>query len=112
VLGALILVKSPWPEARIRLLTALSVAVPLGVITIILMRYAIAAKLRKAVTGEEGMTGAIGIAQTDLDPDGQVLVHSELWAARAKQRVQKGARVRVVEVDGLTVIVEPLPDSR
>ena len=31
VLGAMILIKSPWPEARIHLPTALSVALPLGV---------------------------------------------------------------------------------
>lgn len=112
VLGALILVKSPWPEARIRLLTALSVAIPLGVITIVLMRYAIAAKLRKAVTGEEGMTGAVGVAQTDLAPEGHILVHGELWAARAAQKIPKGARVRVREVDGLTLLVEPVAESR
>ncbi len=112
VLGALILVKSPWPEARIRLLTALSVAIPLGVITIVLMRYAIAAKLRKAVTGEEGMTGALGVAQTDLAPEGRILVHGELWAARAAQKIPKGTRVRVREVEGLTLVVEPIAESR
>ncbi len=112
VLGALILVKSPWPEARIRLVTALSVAIPLGVITIVLMRYAIAAKLRKAVTGEEGMTGAVGVAQTDLAPEGKILVHGELWAARSAQKIRKGARVRVREVDGLTLVVEPVAESR
>ena len=54
VLGAMILVKSPWPEARIHLPTALSVALALGAITIILLRLVIAAKRRKAVTGDQG----------------------------------------------------------
>jgi membrane-bound serine protease (ClpP class) len=112
VMGALILVRSPWPEARIRLSTALSVAVPLGVITIILLRFAIAAKLRKAVTGEEGMTSSLGTAQTDIDLEGKVLVRGELWDARSRQMVPKGARVRVVEIDGLTLVVEPAPKFR
>jgi len=112
VLGALFLVNSPWPQARIRLSTALGVAVPLGVIVVILLRFAIAAKMRKAVTGEEGMVGALGVAETDLEPlgpSGKVFVHGELWEARARQPIAKGTRVRVREVEGLTLTVEPTP---
>ena len=67
----MILVKSPWPEARIHLPTALSVALPLGFITIILLRFAIAAKRRKAVTGEAGMIGLVGVAQYRPRPGGE-----------------------------------------
>ena len=81
VLGAMILVKSPWPAARIHLPTALSVALPLGFITIILLRFAIAAKRRKAVTGEAGMIGLMGVTQTDIDPEGKVLVRGRSWSA-------------------------------
>lgn len=112
VLGALILVKSPWPEARIHLSTALSVALPLGFITIILVRYAVAAKLRKVVTGEQGMIGALGVAQTDLAPAGKIWIHGELWEARAAERISQGTRVRVREMEGLTLVVEPVPKSR
>ena len=112
VLGALILVKSPWPEARIHLSTALSVAVPLGLITIFLLRLVIAAKRRKVVTGEQGMIGAIGIAQTDLAPAGKVMVHGETWDARAQPHVIRGTRIRVSEIDGLTLTVEAVPDTR
>jgi membrane-bound serine protease (ClpP class) len=112
VLGALILVKSPWPEARIHLSTALSVALPLGFITLILVRFAIAAKLRKAVTGEQGMIGALGVAQTDLAPAGKIWIHGELWEARAAERIPQGTRVRVREMEGLTLVVEPVPKSR
>ena len=112
VLGALILVKSPWPEARIHLTTALSVALPLGFITIILVRFAIVAKRRKAVTGEAGMIGLVGVAHTDLNPAGKVLVRGELWGARATERIPQGARVRVREIEGLTLVVESAPETR
>src|SRR5208337_4349871 len=112
VLGALILVKSPWPEARIHLPTALGVALPLGFITIILLRFALAAKRRKAVTGEAGMIGLVGVAQTDLDPAGKVLVRGEYWEARAAERIPQGARVRVREIEGLTLRVESAPETR
>jgi membrane-bound serine protease (ClpP class) len=112
VLGALLLVNSPWPQARIRPSIALSVAVPLGIIMVILLRFAIAAKRRKAVTGEAGMVDSLGVAKTDLAPYGKVLVHGELWEARARQQIAKGARVRVQDVEGLTLLVEPFPESR
>jgi membrane-bound serine protease (ClpP class) len=112
VLGALLLVNSPWPQARIHLSTALGVAVPLAVIVVVLLRFAIAAKMRKAVTGEAGMVDALGVAKTDLGPSGTVLVHGELWDARARQPIAKGARVRVREVEGLTLWVEPFQEPQ
>ena len=112
VIGAMILVNSPWPEGRIRLSTALGVALPLAVITTILLRLAVAAQKRKLVTGEEGMIGSIGVAHTDLGPEGKVLVHGELWEARASQKILKSTRVRVRQVEGLTLLVEPVSESR
>jgi membrane-bound serine protease (ClpP class) len=112
VIGALILVDSPWPEARIRLSTALSVTLPLAAVIIILMRFALAAQRRKVVTGEAGMIDAVGVARTDLDPEGKVMVRGEVWDARAQGKILKGTRVRVRGLDGLTLLVETKPDSR
>lgn len=110
VIGALILVKSPWPEARIHLLTALSVTLPLALITIILLRLVIVAKRRKAVTGDQGMIGALGVVQTELSPAGTVIVHGEIWGAHAGAVIPKGSRVRVRKIDGLTLEVEPVKE--
>ncbi|MEJ2007873.1 MAG: nodulation protein NfeD [Acidobacteriota bacterium] len=109
--GSMILINSPWPGARIHLSIALSVVLPLAVITIILMRFAWKATRSKSVTGEEGLVNAVGVARTDLDPGGKVLVHGELWDARAEQRIPAGSHVRVQKVDGLTLIVEPVEKS-
>ena len=108
VVGSLILIDTPLPGARIHLLTSLSVTLPLAAITIVLLRAAIRAKKQKAVTGSSGLLDAVGIARTDLRPAGQVTVHGELWQARATATVVRGSQVRVVAVDGLTVVVEPL----
>lgn len=111
VIGAMILVDSPWPGARIRFSTALGVAAPLGAITVFLLRLAVMAKRRKAVTGEAAMIDSLGIAQTDLELTGKILVRGEIWDARAQVRVLRGTRVRVREVDKLTLVVEPVADS-
>ena len=111
IIGAMILVDSPWPGARIRFSTALGVAVPLGAITVFLLRLAVMAKRRKAVTGEAAMIDTLGVAQTDLEPTGKILIRGEIWDARARVRVPRGTRVRVREIDQLTLVVEPVADS-
>jgi membrane-bound serine protease (ClpP class) len=111
VIGAMILVDSPWPAARIHLSTALGVTIPLAVITVILVRLALAAQRRKVVTGEQGMIDSVGVAQTELAPAGKVFIHGEIWEARAATKIARGARVRVKEVKGLTLEVEPEDDS-
>jgi membrane-bound serine protease (ClpP class) len=112
VIGAMILVNSPWPSARIHLSTALAVTIPLAAITVILLRVAIAAQRRKAVTGNAGMIDSVGVAQTEIAPDGRVFVHGEIWSAHADSKIAVGARVRVKEVKGLTLVVEAEDDSR
>ncbi|MGA8182568.1 MAG: NfeD family protein, partial [Terriglobia bacterium] len=81
-------------------------------ITVVLMRFAWKATKSKAVTGEEGLVNSLGVARTDLNPEGKVLVHGELWDARAEQHVPPGSHVRGRTVEGLTLLVEPVDESR
>src|SRR6202023_1969098 len=77
-LGGLLLVDSPIPEMRVHLLTALSVSIPLGLITAFLMTIAVKARRNKLVTGVQGLIGETGVAQTALSPHGKIFVHGEL----------------------------------
>ncbi|HLI31008.1 MAG TPA: NfeD family protein, partial [Terriglobia bacterium] len=63
-------------------------------------------------SGAEGLLDEVGVARTDLAPFGKILVHGELWDARATEGVAAGAKVRVRAVEGLTLLVEPRRDSR
>jgi membrane-bound serine protease (ClpP class) len=105
-LGGLLLVDGPIPQMRVKLWTALGVSVPLGAITVFLMTIAIRARRNKVVTGLQGMIGALGEARTDIDPEGKVFVHGELWNAHARSRVSLGEQVVVRKVDGLELEVE------
>ncbi len=104
--GGLLLVDGPIPELRVKLWVALAISVPLGAITVFLMTIALRARRNKVVTGEQGMIGAIGQAETDIDPEGKVLVQGELWNARARSRVSLGEPVVVRKVEGLELEVE------
>ena len=107
-LGGLLLVDAPIPEMRVHLATALAVSVPLGIITAFLMSIALKARRNKVVTGEQGLVGETGVAQTALSPLGKVFVHGELWDAIAPSPLPIGQLVIVRKVDGLTLQVDPL----
>ncbi len=52
--------------------------------------------------------GLTGVAYTTLAPRGTVFVHGEYWDAVARAHVAAGDRVKVVAVDGLKIVVDPL----
>ncbi len=107
VVGALILVQSPLPGAQIQFSTALSVTLPVAVISAILLRLAVMASRKKAITGEQGMINAVGVAQSDLAPEGRIVIRGEVWEAQAAEAIPTGTRVRVRGMRGLKLIVEP-----
>jgi membrane-bound serine protease (ClpP class) len=111
-LGALMLVDSPIPEMRVHFLTALAVSVPLGLITAFLMGIALRARRNKITTGEQGLVGEIGIAQTALAPSGKIFVHGELWDAVSPINISAGEQVVVRRVDGLVLRVEPVAAAK
>jgi membrane-bound serine protease (ClpP class) len=60
--------------------------------------------------GPQGLLAERGEALSDVGPSGgEVFVHGEYWRARSDAEIPRGARVRVVSVDGLvvTVVAEP-----
>ncbi len=84
-----------WP-------TPIVVALALG-----FMAWKIADSRRRPLQlGAPGLVGSAGEALSDVGPAaGEVFVHGEYWQARSALPIPKGARVRVVSVDGLTVKV-------
>ena len=112
VIGGLLLVDAPIPEMRVRLVTALAVSIPLGGITAFLMSIALRARRNKIVTGEQGLVGETGVAQTPLSPAGKVFIHGELWDAVASVDIPAGERVVVRQVDALILQVDPVAAAR
>jgi membrane-bound serine protease (ClpP class) len=107
VLGALLLIEGP-PEIRIRLGTALAVALPFAGITVFLVSLVVRARAQKVVTGPSAMQDKIGVALTPLSPRGKVVVQGEYWDAVSATPVAPGASVRVIELQGLLLKVEPI----
>jgi len=105
MLGAMMLVDSPDPGLRIPLGTLLPAAAVMAAGTTLLVRLVVQAQRRVPVTGENGLVGQHGVADTPLQPDGWVRVLGERWRGVADAPVAPGDHVTVTSVDGLTLRV-------
>jgi membrane-bound serine protease (ClpP class) len=111
IAGALMLVQGPIPQLRIQLSTALAVTIPVAIITVFLVRLVYLSHQKKSIVGAEGMIGKEGVAKSDINPEGRVLVHGEYWNAQSEKPIPAGSRVRVRRVHGLKVEVEQMKET-
>jgi membrane-bound serine protease (ClpP class) len=62
---------------------------------------------RAPATGLESLLGAEATVASACRPFGQVRIRGELWQARCDHGADEGDTVRIREVDGLQLVVEP-----
>ncbi len=110
VFGMLILVDSPDPAVKIGLYTALGLALPFAAILIILLVALFRSLRQKVATGDEGMIGLTGIADSDIAQNGRVLIHGEYWAAKSTAPISAGKTVRVLTIENLKLQVEEVKE--
>jgi membrane-bound serine protease (ClpP class) len=90
------------------------VGLALGGLLAIAVQRAVKARRQPKRTGWEEMVGAIGEVREPLDPVGQVFVEGALWRAELaesdghQRALERGSRVRVEAVEGLTLHVRRL----
>lgn len=96
------------PASGISRIAIVSVTVLISAFFVFAVTAVVRTRLRRITTGKEAMRGATGVVRSPLVPEGFVFVAGELWRARSlEEEIKVGASVRVVDLDGLTVIVEP-----
>ena len=107
VVGSLLLFQGGIPELRVPPLVVLPVSITIAVIMFGIVRLVVRARRASVTTGREGMVGEIGVAMTDIAPEGRIFVHGEYWNARADVSVPRGSKVRILSVEEMHVVVEP-----
>ena len=98
IILAILVLPAPWGVAAV----AVAAVVEVGEIWF----WWWLSRRREPAVGLETIIGAAATAVTALRPEGQVRVRGELWQARCTAGADVGAAVRVVGVDGLTLLVE------
>ena len=106
LLGSLMLFKGNAPEMKLSLQVVLPTIILISGFFVAVAGLVFRAQISKPTTGYAGLVGKIGIVKKALTPEGKVFVHGELWNARAKDPIDKDAKVRVVQVVDLILEVE------
>ncbi|MEO0129433.1 MAG: nodulation protein NfeD [candidate division WOR-3 bacterium] len=109
IIGSLILFESDLPFLRVSWEVIMVVVIIIVIFVGILLFMGIKAQFRKPSAGKEGLVGEIGIARTDIDEKGgTAFVHGEWWNAVSDKPIKRGAKIRVLNSEGMVLKVEEI----
>ncbi|HCI55950.1 MAG TPA: nodulation protein NfeD [Bacteroidales bacterium] len=111
ILGSIMLIntESTLEVIRISWFVILVIVILTAAFFLFAIGFGIKAQTRKPTTGIEGIIGEIGEAICDLNPEGQVSIHGELWNAESPDGfISKGTKVKVIRVSNLKLIVSKI----
>ena len=108
VLGSVMMTRTV-PGVSVPLRFIIPVAVSFAGILLFLGRLALQSQRQRPVTGADALIGLQGRARTPVVPggDGQIDIRGEIWKAESAVALEPGTAVRVLAVNGLTLMVEP-----
>lgn len=105
-LGSFLLFQSPASYFRLAVPLIITTVIISALFFIWIIGMAIRAHKKKVTTGKEGLLLETGIAQTDLDLEGMIMIHGELWSAESIEgKINKGEKLQVVAVEGMKLRV-------
>jgi membrane-bound serine protease (ClpP class) len=116
-LSGLLLFNTDSDAYEVSVPVVIVVALLLGGFMAFAVQKVVQARRNPVITGWEEMVGAEGEVRETIDPVGQVFVHGALWRASladgaggdsAGEALERGVRVRVESVEGLTLRVRPV----
>jgi membrane-bound serine protease (ClpP class) len=107
VIGSIILFDQEGTGYAISLPLVLGLSLVSAGFFMFVVGAAIKSRQRPVVSGQEEMLSASGEAIEDFTDSGRVRIHGEIWRAKSTVPVTRGARVRVVGVEGLVLQVQP-----
>ena len=106
LLGSLMLFEGNTPDMKLSLRVLLPTIILISGFFVAVAGLVFRAQISKPTTGSRALIGEIGVVKKALTPEGKVFVHGELWNARAKDPIDKDAKVRIVDVVNLILEVE------
>ena len=112
VIGSVMLIDTDVPGFQLSIMLIIGFAVASLLLLVASAGFAIRAHKRPVVAGRQQMVGSVGTASTDFEGTGWIRIHGERWRAQCDVALRTGQRVRVVDLDGLLLRVEPVEETR
>jgi len=109
ILGSLMLIDPSALYISISLKYIILAAALISGFFVFVITYVVKARVKRPVTGPEGMIGREGVAKTNLNPYGKIWIWGEMWNARTEfpeEIIKKGEKVEVRGLEGMRLIVK------
>jgi len=108
ILGSLMLIEDESSIEAVAI--SIEIIIMIAVLTLLFFFFAITlgikAQRKKVTTGAEGIINETGIVITDLNPEGEIRIHGEIWRAEAVEgMIKTGSSVEVVSISNLKLNV-------
>jgi len=114
VLGSMMLFNSPEQWARVSMKVLVPAVVVFAGFFVLCMALVVRGQKRPRVSGIEAMVGETGRVLHEIKGEsdtGKVVVHGEIWNAKADSPIKTGATIKVLEVDRRLVQVIEIEDD-
>lgn len=108
IIGSIILMDTEVEGYRVSMTLVVAVGVVAASLFSATVLLAVRQRTRPIVSGREEMIGAPAEALDSFAESGQVRAHGEIWSAHASEPVTKGQTLRIKNIDGLILEVEPV----
>jgi len=110
LLGSFMLTSSAPPGMRIDWWTIIPTVIFIALLFVFVIAKALLIQTKKVATGSEGLIGEIGEVIVEISPGkvGKISAHGEIWNAKSDEAIEKGEKIKIVAVDGMTVKVEKI----
>ena len=106
-LGATMLFDTDVPEFQLSWQVIAVTTIATGGFLLFVVMFALGAQTRRVVTGVEYLVRQIATVESWDGDHGWVLVEGERWRAVSDRPLQPGQKVRILDVDHLTLKVKP-----
>ena len=106
VIGAIMMFPPGTPGFELSPMVVAATVIVTASLFLLVLAMLLRSRKRLVVTGKEALLGAEGEAVAWMGRDGRVRIRGEIWRARASKPLKRGTRVKVVDRDGLVLIVE------
>jgi membrane-bound serine protease (ClpP class) len=107
VIGAIMMFPSGVPGFDLSLSVVGATTIATAGLILLVLSMLLRSRRQPVVTGKEALLGAEGETVAWEQGEGRVRVKGEIWLARAPRPLQPGTRIKVIDREGLILVVEP-----